>query len=183
MEKNDIILYKEFIAGNNEAFNEIIKKYKNDLINFIFKYVKNIELAEDISQDTFVYVLINKIEYDFKYSLRTYLYTIAKSKAINYLKKYKREIPLENEFIINTFTEVDFDKNLTNEENKKIIYESMSKLKSDYQIILYLREFKEFTYKEICTILNKTMPQVKIQIYRAKKELEKIIKRRKNYAR
>lgn len=58
-------------------------------------------------------------------------------------------------------------------KNIKIIYESMSKLKNDYQIILYLREFKEFTYKEICTILNKTMPQVKIQIYRAKKELEK----------
>ena len=44
-------------------------------------YVKNIEIAEDIAQDSFMYMIINKVEYDFKYSFKTYLYTIAKSRC------------------------------------------------------------------------------------------------------
>ena len=54
VEKNDIQLYQEFLEGDTKSFNEIIKKYRKALISFIFRYVKNMDVAEDISQDTFV---------------------------------------------------------------------------------------------------------------------------------
>ena len=53
----------------------------------------------------------------------------------------------------------------------------MSKMKTEYQTIIYLRDFEEFKYNEICTILNKTMPQVKSLLHRARKQLKKIIKK------
>lgn len=83
-EKSDQELYLAFLKNDNEAFTTLVKKYRKVLISFIIKYVKNIEIAEDLAQDTFVYMLINKKEYDFKYTFKTYLYTIAKSRAINY---------------------------------------------------------------------------------------------------
>lgn len=93
-EKSDQELYLAFLKSDNEAFNTLVRKYRKSLISFIIKYVKNIETAEDLAQDTFVYMLINKKEYDFKYTFKTYLYTIAKSRAINYLKKEKRKLYL-----------------------------------------------------------------------------------------
>ena len=82
-------LYNEFLNGNKEALNKILEKYKNNLIYFISRYTKNIEASEDIFQDVVVYILEKKEIYNQKYSLKTYLYTIAKSRAINYIKKEK----------------------------------------------------------------------------------------------
>ena len=83
-------LYKEFLLGNNKSFEEIVKRHKNSIIYFIQRYTKSIDIAEDIAQDVFLYVLIHKKNYRFEYSLKTYLYTIAKSKALNYIKREKR---------------------------------------------------------------------------------------------
>ena len=82
-EKTDKELYKEFLLGNNESFEEIVKRHKNSIIYFIQRYTKSIDIAEDLAQDVFLYVLIHKKNYRFEYSLKTYLYTIAKSKALN----------------------------------------------------------------------------------------------------
>ena len=81
--KTDVDLYNSLLNGNNEAFDEIMNRHRNNLILFINKYVHDLEISEDLAQDTFVYVLINRKEYDFKYSLKTYLYTIAKCRASN----------------------------------------------------------------------------------------------------
>ena len=175
-EKTDVELYNDFLNGNKEAFNEIVKRYRNTLILFILKYVKNIEISEDLSQDTFVYVLVNKKEYDFKYSLKTYLFTIAKCRAINYMKKHKRNIPLSH-IPLEDLHIIDIDERLIKQENKEIISKALEKIKMEYQILIYLRYIQGFNYKEICKILDKTMPQVKISIYRARKSLEKVLRK------
>ena len=95
--KEDKILYKKFLSGNEEAFDKLIIKYKNNLIYFITRYVKSLEIAEDIFQDVVLYILENKEKYDFKYSFKTYLYMIAKSRAINYVKKTSKIVELDDD--------------------------------------------------------------------------------------
>ena len=174
--KTDAELYKEFLNGNEEAFNNIIRKYRKPLISFIMRFIKNIEVAEDIAQDTFVYVLINKTEYDFKYSLKTYLYTIAKCRAINYLKR-ERKVVLYDEAYMREKEETYIDEDLIKEENKKEIYEAIGKLKKSYQIVIYLKDIEGLKYKEISRILNKTVPQLKMMTHRARKSLEKTMRK------
>ncbi len=172
--EKDSDLYNEFLNGNNDAFNFIVKRYRKQVISFIYKYCRNYEIAEDLAQDTFLYVIINKKEYDFKYSMKTYLYTIAKSRTINYLKKNKNNISFDEEYI----TEVDsfkIDSNLIREEEKLQIYKSIKRLKDNYQIAIYLKDIQGFENREICKILNKPMPQVKMLIYRARKSLRKVL--------
>ena len=181
--KTDIELYKDFLNGNKESFNIIIQKYHKHLINFIMRYVKNIETAEDLAQDTFVYVLINKKEYDFKYSLKTYLFTIAKCRALNYLKKNKNKIILDESYIVNCELEdVDnnMDNNLIKKENYKLLYKNIKKLKQEYQIAIYLADFQGFKYIEISKILNKNLPQTKMLIYRARKALKNLLRKEDN---
>ena len=174
--KTDAELYKEFLNGNEEAFNNIIRKYRKPLISFIMRFIKNIEVAEDIAQDTFVYVLMNKTEYDFKYSLKTYLYTIAKCRAINYLKR-ERKVVSYDEAYMREKEEVYIDEDLIKEENKKEIYEAIGKLKKSYQIVIYLKDIEGLKYKEISRILNKTVPQLKMMTHRARKSLEKTMRK------
>ena len=174
--KTDAELYKEFLNGNEEAFNNIIRKYRKPLISFIMRFIKNIEVAEDIAQDTFVYVLMNKTEYDFKYSLKTYLYTIAKCRAINYLKR-ERKVVSYDEAYMREKEEIYIDEDLIKEENKKEIYEAIGKLKKSYQIVIYLKDIEGLKYKEISRILNKTVPQLKMMTHRARKSLEKTMRK------
>lgn len=174
--KTDIELYNDFLEGNEEAFNNIIRKYRKSLISFIMRFIKNIEVAEDIAQDTFVYVLVNRTEYDFKYSLKTYLYTIAKCRAINYLKR-ERKIVVYDEAYMREKEEVYIDENLIEEENKKELYSAIKKLKKNYQIVIYLKDIEGFKYKEISRILNKTVPELKMTAHRARKSLEKIMRK------
>lgn len=171
-EKTDKQLYKEFLLGNNESFEEIVIRHKNSIIYFIQRYVRNLDIAEDLAQDVFVYLLINKKNYKFEYSLKTYLYTIAKSKSLNYIKREKRIVELdENQYEDSEELEEKVFKNEKSENLKKAI----KKLKVDYQNAIYLADIEQLSYKEIGHILKKTDSSVKVLIHRARKALEKII--------
>ena len=94
-EQSDKELYKKYLNGDNKAFEQLIIKYKNQIIFFISRYTKDISIAEDISQDVFVYILLNKKQYDFQYSFKTYIFMIAKCRAINYIKREKKVVSLK----------------------------------------------------------------------------------------
>lgn len=173
-EQTDKELYKEYLKGNQQAFEEIVKKYKDHIIYFISTYTKNTQIAEDISQDVFIYLLINKDQYDFKYSFKTYLYMIAKCRALNYIKKEKKIINiLEYDKLNiedNNLEEIIFQ----NEKNKNL-RNAIKKLKPDYQQIIYLTTFEGLKYKEVAQVMDKNIGQIKGLLNRAKKKLKELL--------
>ena len=82
-------MYQEFLNGNMGVFDEIVLTFKDSLINFIKRYVKDYYIAEDISQDVFATIYVYRDKYNSKYSFKTYLFAIAKNKSIDYLRKKK----------------------------------------------------------------------------------------------
>lgn len=179
-EQSDIELYKAFLSGDDESFNVLIKKHRKQLVLFIMKYVKSLEIAEDIAQDSFVYILINRIDYDFQYSFKTYLYTIAKSRAVNYIRKNKKVISINEIGYCIEDNEISIEEKYIKTEEKEILQNAIKKLKKEYQIVIYLYDFQQFKYKEISKILNQSMSKTKMMIHRAKKMLKKIIEEGKN---
>lgn len=170
--QTDKQLYKEFLLGNKESFEKIVIRHKNQLIYFIQKYVKSIDIAEDLAQDVFVYILIHKKNYKFEYSLKTYLYTIAKSKALNYIKREKRIVALDE----NQFEDLEeLEEKVFQNERKENLKKAIKKLKIEYQNAIYLADIEELSYREIGHILKKTDSGVKVLIHRARKALEKIM--------
>ena len=144
------------------------------MIYFIYRYVKSIDIAEDIAQDVFVYILIHKESYDFNYALKTYLFTIAKSKALNYLKREKRIVKI-NENDVYDLQELE-EKVFLN-ERKNNLREAISKLKPEYQNAVYLADIEELSYKEIGQIMNKSESNIKVLIHRARKSLEEVVRK------
>lgn len=176
-EQSDIELYKSFLNGNKEAFNQLILRHRKQLTLFIMKYVKKLEVAEDIVQDSFVYMLINKVDYDFKYSFRTYIYTIAKSRTLNYLKNKSKIVSMEDVLTAKYYNEeMNIEEIYIKKEEREKIQKAIKKLKKDYQIVIYLYDFQGFKYREISEILNQSMSKTKMMIHRAKKQLKNILK-------
>lgn len=178
--QTDETLYKDFLLGNKEAFNELIIRYRKLLTDFIMYYIKNNDIAEDIAQDSFLYMIINKKEYDFKYSFKTYLYTIAKSRTLNYLKKERKKVYLNDIDLDNTVADMAVeDEVISNFDKEKIKY-AIKQLKREYQVIISLYYFQNFKYKEISEIMNISMSKTKMCINRAKKHIRKILKEEHN---
>lgn len=169
--KEDKILYEKFLSGNEEAFDKLIIKYKNNLIYFITRYVKSLEIAEDIFQDVVLYILENKEKYDFKYSFKTYLYMIAKSRAINYVKKTSKIVELDDDIKEEKLLE----EIVCSNERKEKIYRALKKLPKDYQLVIYLTKMEELSYKETAKIMDKTEIQIKTLAHNAKRKLSKIL--------
>lgn len=173
-EKNDQELYQLYLENNEQAFNEIVFRYQNLMVYFIARYTKDLSIAEDISQDVFVYLLLNKEQYNFNYSLKTYLYMIAKCRALNYLKKEKKIMAWQGEENKDK-EQFDLEEMMEQNEEKIILNQAIKQMKSEYQEVIYLSHFQGFKYREIAQIMGKNIGQVKILINRAKKKLKKIL--------
>ncbi len=142
------------------------------IIYFINRFVRNIDVAEDLAQDVFVYILINRKDYDFKYSLKTYLYTIGKCRALNYLKKEKRIVNLNEDICIdeNEIEEIVFKK-----EKNKNLKNAINKLNNEQSQVIFLVDIEELSYKEACKVLGIPMSNLKSLIHRARKNLKKVL--------
>lgn len=82
--------YRLFLNGDEDAFDEIMCEYFDGLIFFINRYVNDPHTAEDIAIDVFAYIAENRRKYNFKVSLKTYIYMIGKSRTLNLIKHRKR---------------------------------------------------------------------------------------------
>ncbi len=171
--EEDKKLYKKFLSGDKESFEYIVDKYMEKIIYFIYRFVKRIDVAEDLAQDVFVYILMNKEKYDFKYSLKTYLYIIAKSRAINYIKKESKISYLQdNEYL---FTEEEIEDIVFKKEKNEKLKSAIDKLPNPQNQLIYLVDIEELSYKEISKILNMSLSQVKSLIYRGRRKLKQIL--------
>lgn len=173
MKKRTNSYIKNFWIGNKESFEQIVLRHKDKLIYFIYKYVRSIDIAEDIAQDVYVYLLIHKENYDFEYSLKTYLFTIGKTKALNYLKREQRITQIDEKDIQDLDT---LEERVFLDERKQNLKQAILKLNPDYQQAVYLADIEELNYAEIGQILQKSESGIKVLIHRARKSLESIVK-------
>lgn len=169
--EEDKILYEKFLTGDEEAFNLIIKKYKSNLIYFITRYVKNLEIAEDIFQDTVLYILEDKEKYDSNYSLKTYMYMIAKSRSINYINKNEKIVEMPEDLTDEKLLE----EIICSDERKEKIQSVINKLKQEYQLVIYLTQIEGLSYKETAKIMERTESQIKTLAHNSKKKLKKLL--------
>jgi RNA polymerase sigma-70 factor (ECF subfamily) len=169
-------LFRAYLDGDDSAFDRIIKEYRENLIFFVMRYVRSVSVAEEIAQDAFVELLIHKHRYNFSCSLKTYLFTIAKNKAINYLRR--RKFVSDDEIDPNTESDERTlaEHVIKNEENEKL-YKVLDRLTDDYRNALYLVYIEDLSYEEAGRVMGKNKKQIENLVFRARasarKELEK----------
>jgi RNA polymerase sigma-70 factor (ECF subfamily) len=181
-----ILLYKN---GEEEAFKELINRYTSPIYNFVAR-LANRNDASDIVQETFIKVWKNLNRFDdTKASFKTWIFTIAKNTATDFLRKKKSllftDLEKDIDDDINSFAENIPDENLLpdsalqklqeKEADKKFLNNLLEKLHPNYQEVLTLRYQEEMTFEEIGKILDKSLNTVKSQHRRAIIELRRML--------
>jgi len=175
-----IFLFQE---GEMLAFEEIVKRYKDPLLNFVFRFLSDRSESEDIVQETFLRVFRNKRAYKKIAKFSTWIYTIAGNLAKTELRKRKKR----NLYSISTIGYDDKDFEISDESSNpekktntkmydEIIQREISQLSPKFREVIILRDIQELSYEEISKIIKVPLGTVKSRVNRARLRLQDKLK-------
>jgi len=175
--QRDYNLIRRVQNGDMVAFNEIVDRYKDRLMNAIYRMIQSEQEAEDIVQETFLRVYQHRKSFDFRHCFSTWLYTIALNLARNELRKRKRFKFFdifdmqghENEIAV----EMKLPSNLPN-----VLEQAITSLPEKYKMAFILRDVQEQPYEEVAKIMNIPLGTVKSRVNRARALLREKLKPR-----
>ena len=175
--------------GNREAFNQLVEKHKDGILNICYGFVKDAEEAEDITQEVFIEVFRTVSNFREDSSLFTWMYRIAVSRSLDAIKKkksIKRAAFLEKRVnsevaeyeIENTESStMRPDQTLEQHQQQIFIELSLAKLTENQRIAFVLSHQDGLSYKEIAQIMDKSLTSVESLIHRSKQALRKIMEK------
>lgn len=166
---------RPFLAGDHVALEEFIRKYSDALVRFAYSYVRNSGAAEDVVAESMAIFCLKKKQFPDEPSMRAYLYKIARSKAMDYLRHHRNDVPLED--VENVLPGPSAEDLHFKRQRDILLYKALQKLPEQYRQVLQLTYLDGFSVKEVCGILKKSPKQVYNLLARAKasakEELEK----------
>jgi RNA polymerase sigma-70 factor (ECF subfamily) len=150
---------------DKNAFKEIMKLYKNMIFNYINLMINNRELAEELTQETFVrvYFKAHTLKSD---NPKAWIYKIATNLTLKELKKrrLKRLLPFSEWRNSNHY--------YTKDDSKILINELLKDIPEKYKTPIIMKEIEELSFEEISDILNKPVGTVKSLVFRGKQLLK-----------
>ena len=155
MEDRELI--EKIIQGQEDLFSIIIDKYKNKVFSIIYSFCGQTSDCEDIAQNVFIKIFKALPKFKFESEFSTWMYR-KKSNLIDFLKS-------------NDNTE----RELMQKETQKMVQEALGKLKDNYKMVLTLRDIEDYSYEEIAKMMDASVENVKIWIFRARNRLKEIL--------
>ena len=171
---------------NQQAFTELMDRYKDSIYFMLLKMVNNKDDADDLTIEAFGKAFNRLNQYTPNYAFSTWLFKIATNNCIDFIRKKKKNVlsidnRYENEEGDSLMIELkstgrDPEQEAMREQKIKLMREVVKKLKPRYQSLVELRYFKEFSYEEISNELDLPLGTVKAQLFRAREFLFNIMK-------
>jgi RNA polymerase sigma-70 factor, ECF subfamily len=175
-----------FLAGERRAFNELVERYQNRLLNFVYRTTGDRERAEDLVQETFIRVYRHLHRFDQSKKFSTWVYTIASNLAKNELRNRSRN-PLVLFQMFRKSDDVD-NRPLEWEDNtyrpddlfrkrhlKSMVDAAVDQLPEHHRTVFMLREMEGKTYEEIADITGANLGTVKSRLNRARNSFAQLI--------
>lgn len=167
---DDIELIAQTLSGNDEAYAELIDRYKNAVYYHCFAIVREEDVAEDITQETFIAAYYSLKRYNKEYKLSTWLFKISTNKCLNYLKKKGKELSVDDqlfESIASSHPSPHADA-LYDE-----LHAAVKSLKPKYRAAVSLHYWQGLDYADTALAMNAPLNSVRVWLLRAKAQLRK----------
>lgn len=183
---SDEELMLECQKGDMSAFELLVRRYQDALVNYIYYTINDYHRAEDLAQETFLRVFKNASRYEPKATFKSWLYTIATNLSKNEIRNRARrntyfledmveenEDVYHSEFMIDTRYQPDilYEK----KERQQLIKKTLKQLPENQRLALTLVTYQELSYEEISDILNCSTGAVKSLIHRARQNMKKLL--------
>lgn len=182
-------LMLELQQGRDEAFNEIVKRYKDYSVRFCYRFVRDFELSEDISQEGFIRLYKYRDKYQVTAKFVTLLSKVLMNLCLDEFRKRKSFVMLELDAMpegvmdnLNAHNLFGDEKSPDPEQEYYIkelgikIKQILNTLSPRYRTVLILRQFHGYSYKEIAEIMGVSLNEVKIWIHRARNQVKRKFK-------
>lgn len=161
--------YRRFLDGDDKGLAEIVRDYKDGLILYLNSFVSNISIAEELMEETYFKIITKKPKFNIKHSFKTWLYTIGRNVAIDYIRHNSKQSGVSIDDVENHLqNEYDLEKIYIIEEQKIAVHRALRNLHPEYRQVLWLIYFEEFSNADAAIVMKKSTRQMKNLIYRAK---------------
>ena len=168
--------YRRYLDGDEAAFDEIIRLYRDHLTFFINRYVHDLDAAEDLAIDTFLYLIVHRYRYNFQTPLKAYLFMIGRSRALDYLRHRKKLTVVELSEAEGQLPHgPSLEELILLDERKQRLNRALSELPEDMQTAVHLVYFEDLTYEDAAKVMKKNRKQIANLLYRAKEKLRTIL--------
>ena len=164
--------YRRYLDGDDEGIVEIIRDYKDGLIFFLCGFTRDIAEAEELCEETFVKLAVNKPEFKGLSSFKTFLYTIARNTALDWKRTRRPYVSLDDVAELEA-DERSLEEEYLREERRISVRHAMEKLKDNYREVLWLTYFEELSNKETAAVMGKSVHGIETLVYRARNALKK----------
>jgi RNA polymerase sigma-70 factor (ECF subfamily) len=180
---NDHELLVSIRDGNEAAFQEIVRRYRNPITNFVYRMLDDYDRSVELAQETFIRVYTSASRYQANYSFSTYIYRIATNLAISELRKRKRRklVSLFSPFTNDDGELVEMDppdsnilqdEALIETERRRAVTRAIKSLPEKYRAAVVLRDVEGLSYDRIAEVMNLSEGTVKSRINRARNLLK-----------
>src|SRR6185503_7110897 len=176
---SDHALIEATKQGDESAFAEIVRRYRNPIVNYLYRFLNDYEEAVDLGQETFVRVYFAIDRYHTGFAFSTYIYRIATNLAISEIRRRKRRrlLSLTGLFQSEADEAVEFqppdlkplaDKVMVDEERDQTIARAIAALPEKYRVPIILRDIEGRSYDEVADIMGLGLGTTKSRISRAR---------------
>jgi len=184
---SDHALIEATKQGDESAFAEIVHRYQNPIVNYLYRFLNDYEEAVDLAQETFVRVYFAIDRYHSGFAFSTYIYRIATNLAISEIRKRKRRklLSLTGLFQSDAEEQTEFqpkderslpDEDLVEDEQSRVIAKAIAALPEKYRVPIILRDVDGHSYEEIAEIMELGLGTTKSRISRARGLLKEKLK-------
>ena len=169
--------------GDEAAFKHVFEAHQDRIYNTVLYMIQSVEEAKDVTQEVFVDVFLNIDNFKAQSKLSTWIYRIAINKALNHLRFKKAKKRLGVVLSIFNLSPVDDVPDfvqpsliLENKELSEALYRAIDGLPNKQKTAFVLRQLEDLSYAEIAEVMQTTTPSVESLLFRAKQNLQKILK-------
>ena len=165
--------YRRFLDGDDKGLAEIVRDYSDGLILYLNGIVNNISVAEELMEETLFKIITKKPRFHAKFAFKTWLYTIGRNIAIDYLRHNARQSDTSLDDLTGHIRdEYDLERTYIIEERRITVHRALKKLNPEYRQVLWLLYFDGLSNSEAGIIMKKNTRQMKNLVYRAKSALK-----------
>lgn len=168
--------YRRYLDGDEAAFDAIIEELYKPLVFFLRRFSVDMDTAEDIAMDVFTELVLHRHRYNFKVSLKTYLFMLGKSRVLNEQKRrrFVSDTPIE-EVIPYRGDGESPEETQIRDERDRAVHAALEQLPMEMRTAVYLLYFEDMTYEEIAKVMKKNKKQVDNLLYRGKERLRELL--------
>lgn len=164
-------LYRAWLAGDGTALERLIGAYSDALVRFAYSYTGETAAAEDVAADAFAVLIVKRKPFSEGARFKTYLYKIARNKALDRLRKNRRQAALPETLP----ADGDAERELLGSERDRALFACMRRLAPQYREILELTYFDGFSPEQAGKVLKKNRKQIYNLLSRARVSLKELL--------